>query len=260
LDGHQAFLSLPIGMNNWTPNVSGAAKTLPFEFRFLLKATMKILFLPLTILASVFVLQACSQAQQPKSDAQLAVENAAPVEVPIENGLKTAYFASGCFWCVEVVYEGVKGVKESTSGYAGGHTDNPTYELSNTGRTGHAEAVEVLYDPEVVSFATLVDVYFGSQNVTQVNGQGPDRGPQYRSIVFYQNAKENQIIEAKKKAIEGATGENVAAEILPFQKFWVAEDYHQDYKKRNPNNAYIKAVSNPRLQEFKAKFQELLKD
>ena len=109
-----------------------------------------------------------------------------------EDGLAKAYFASGCFWCVEAIYESVKGVKESISGYSGGHTENPTYQSSNTGRTGHAEAVEIYYDPSVVSFATLVDVYFGSQNVTQVNGQGPDRGSQYRSIIFTKMKKKKK--------------------------------------------------------------------
>ena len=110
-----------------------------------------------------------------------------------------AYFASGCFWCVEAVYESVKGVSEVINGYAGGHTKNPTYHASNTGRTGHAEAVEVIYDPTVVSFSTLVDVYFGSQNATQVNGQGPDRGSQYRSIIFYQNEDSKNNYRTKKR-------------------------------------------------------------
>ena len=175
--------------------------------------------------------------------------------------LAKAYFASGCFWCVEAVYESVRGVEESISGYAGGHTENPTYELSNTGRTGHAEAVEVYYDPEVVNFETLVDVYFGSQNVTQKNGQGPDRGSQYRSILFYQNEDEKQIIEAKIAALNASLeGEEVAAEVMPFETFWVGEDYHQDYEKRHPENSYIRNVSIPRLERFKAKFPELLKD
>ena len=112
-----------------------------------------------------------------------------PIQTQTQDGLSKAYFASGCFWCVEAVYESVKGVKESISGYSGGHTENPTYEASNTGRTGHAEAVEIHYDPNIVSFATLGDVYFGSQNVTQVNGQGPDRGSQYRSIIFIKMKK-----------------------------------------------------------------------
>ena len=132
-----------------------------------------------------------------------------------------AYFASGCFWCVEAVYESVNGVSEVINGYAGGHSENPTYQKSNTGRTGHAEAVEVIYDPTIVSFKTLVDVYFGSQNMTQVNGQGPDRGSQYRSIIFYQNDDQKTIIVQKKEALSSQLNVTVAAEVYPFQKFWI---------------------------------------
>lgn len=188
------------------------------------------------------------------------VKTATPVQVPLENGKAKAYFASGCFWCVEAVYESVKGVEESISGYAGGHTKNPTYESSNTGRTGHAEAVEVIYNPDVVSFATLVDVYFASQNPTQVNGQGPDRGSQYRSIIFYQNNEQKEIIERKKEALAKKIGKPIAAEVYPFQKFWIAEDYHQDYEKLHPNNPYIKNVSVPRLKRFQAKMPEVIKE
>ena len=193
------------------------------------------------------------------NEKQKAVITAKPVQVPLENGKAKAYFASGCFWCVEAVYESVKGVEEVINGYSGGHTKNPTYAKSNTGVTGHAEAVEVIYDPEVVSFSSLVDVYFGSQNPTQVNGQGPDHGSQYRSIIFYQNDKQKKIIEEKKAALAKKLNATIAAEIYPFQKFWVAEDYHQDYEKLHPNNRYIQGVSIPRLNRFKAKFPELLK-
>lgn len=185
----------------------------------------------------------------------------ASAEAPKKGELSRAYFASGCFWCVEAIYESMKGVDESISGYAGGHTDNPTYESSNTGTTGHAEAVEIHYDPEVVSFSTLVDVYFGSQSVTQVNGQGPDRGSQYRSIIFYQTPEEKKIIDAKIEALEKELdGDKVAAEVMPFEKFWIGEDYHQDYEKNNPGNPYVRNVSVPRLMRFKAKFPELLKE
>ena len=171
----------------------------------------------------------------------------------------TAYFASGCFWCVEAIYESVTGVKEAVSGYAGGHTKNPTYEESNTGRTGHAEAVKVIYDPAKVSFSQLVDVYFGSQDPTQVNGQGPDRGSQYRSIIFYQNEAEKEIIDQKKAALAKELGEPVAAEVKPFDVFWEAEAYHQNYEVQHPENPYIQKVSIPRINRFKAKFPELLK-
>jgi peptide-methionine (S)-S-oxide reductase len=193
---------------------------------------------------------------------QAALMTADPVDVPTTNdGLEKAYFASGCFWCVEAIYESVKGVKESISGYSGGHTKNPTYEASNTGQTGHAEAVEIIYDPKTVDFATLVDVYFGSQNITQVNGQGPDRGSQYRSIIFYQNETQKNVIEEKITALNKELApEKVAAEVMPFQKFWIGEDYHQDYEKRHPNNPYIRNVSIPRLKRFQARFPELLKE
>ncbi len=205
-----------------------------------------------------FVATSCVEAQQiPQPN--LKKQDVEPKEVALENGYAKAYFASGCFWCVEAIYESVYGVKESISGYAGGHTKNPTYEASNTGRTGHAEAVEIIYDPEKVSFKTLVDVYFGSQNIEQVNGQGPDRGSQYRSIIFYQNNEQKQIILDKIKELQ-ETYSPVAAEVMPFEKFWVAEDYHQDYKKYHPNNSYIINVSNPRLERFKRKFPNLLKE
>ncbi|MGI9560311.1 MAG: peptide-methionine (S)-S-oxide reductase MsrA [Flavobacteriaceae bacterium] len=202
-----------------------------------------------------------SSCQSPiKNSKQQAVINAKPVEVPIENSIARAYFASGCFWCVEAIYESVIGVQESVSGYAGGFTKNPTYELSNTGRTGHAEAVEVYYDPKLVSFSTLLDVYFGSQNVAQVNGQGPDRGSQYRSIVFYQNETQKTLILNKISEIEKLQNTKVAAEVYPFQKFWKAEAYHQNYERLHPNNPYVRNVSIPRLKRFKTKFQHLLKE
>ncbi len=205
----------------------------------------------------VLLLFSCQNtAQTPKQD---AVKNATPVEVPMENGFAKAYFASGCFWCVEAIYESVNGVKESISGYSGGHTKNPTYEASNTGRTGHAEAVEIIYDPKVVSFETLVDVYFASQNPTQVNGQGPDRGSQYRSIIFYQNETQKKIIKEKKAALAEKLGQTIAAEVYPFQKFWIGEDYHQNYERLHPNQGYIRNVSIPRLRRFQAKMPEVLK-
>ncbi len=187
--------------------------------------------------------------------------NTPVTKVANQDGLSKAYFASGCFWCVEAVYESVKGVQESISGYSGGHTKDPTYESSNTGRTGHAEAVEIYYDPKIVDFATLVDVYFGSQNITQVNGQGPDKGSQYRSIIFYQTAEEKKIIEEKVAALNKALApEKVAAEVMAFEKFWIAEDYHQDYEKLHPNQGYIRSVSIPRLQRFQKKFPHLIKE
>ena len=210
------------------------------------------------LLCLTFSLTSC-QTKKENSKTQLDVKNAAPVEVPLKEGMARAYFASGCFWCVEAIYESVEGVYEVINGYSGGHTNNPTYQSSNTGRTGHAEAVEVIYDPTVVNFSTLLDVYFGSQNVTQINGQGPDRGSQYRSIIFYQNELQKILINQKKETLSKALNATIAAEVYPFQKFWKAEDYHQNYERLHPNNSYVRNVSIPRLRKFQQKFPHLLK-
>ena len=221
----------------------------------------------LIISLSIALLFSCqNNAQQKtvsktdKSKIEQGLMNADAIQVPLENGKARAYFASGCFWCVEAVYESVKGVEQVINGYAGGHTLSPTYEASNTGRTGHAESVEVIYDPNVVDFATLVDVYFGSQNPVQVNGQGPDIGSQYRSIIFYQNEEQKQIIMEKKDALSKKLNKRLAAEVMPFQKFWVGEDYHQDYERLHPESGYIQRISIPRLNRFKQKFPQLLKE
>ena len=173
---------------------------------------------------------------------------------------KVAYFASGCFWCVEAIFESVKGVEEAVSGYAGGQTKNPTYQSIGTGRTGHAETVAVYYKPDVVSFETLVTVFFGSHNPTTKEGQHPDYGTQYRSIAFYSTDEEKQIIEAKIEELNKSTYNNqIVTEVTKHTKFYEAEEYHQDFEKRNPNQGYVKAVSVPRLNKFKKKFPELLK-
>lgn len=172
-----------------------------------------------------------------------------------------AYFASGCFWCVESVYESLEGVEEAYSGYAGGKTINPTYYQVISGRTGHAETVEVIYDPKVIDFATLVEVFFDSHDPTLLNQQGPDRGTQYRSIAFYQNQNEKKIIEDQisKRTEAKIYQKKIVTEVKPLSKFYYAENYHQDYEKNNPNDLYILNVSLPRLNKFKAKSPELLK-
>ena len=215
--------------------------------------------LSITLISILAVLQVSCQQVDPKKSK--TITNIAPVEVVSSDGFKRAYFASGCFWCVEAIYESLIGVEESISGYSGGHTKNPTYESSNTGKTGHAEAVEIIYNPNVISFKMLVDVYFESQNISQVNGQGNDRGSQYRSIIFYQNMEEKNIIANKIKVLYKENPvRKVAAEVMPFQKFWIAEKYHQDYEQLHPNNSYIQNVSIPRLKRFQNKFPELLKE
>ena len=170
-----------------------------------------------------------------------------------------ATFASGCFWCVEAVFESVKGVEEAESGYAGGKEPNPTYEQVGTHATGHAEAVKVYYDPAVVSYATLLKVYFGSMDPTQVNGQGPDRGAPYRSMIFYKNNEEKTQAQNYIAEIQRNYTSPIAVELVPFEKFWIAEDYHQDYVRHNPNVGYVQGESIPRIKRFQKQFPDLVK-
>ncbi|MEO9894718.1 peptide-methionine (S)-S-oxide reductase MsrA [Aurantibacter sp.] len=176
---------------------------------------------------------------------------------------ETAYFASGCFWCVEAIFESVKGVKEVISGYSGGKEKNPTYEQVGGGMTSHAEAVKIYYDPKVISFTALVQVFFGSHDPTSLNRQGPDRGRQYRSVAFYKNETEKKIISDYISLLKSENiydGAPITTEVTAFEKFYIAEDYHQDYERNNPNNSYIRNVSVPRLNRFKENFGDYLKD
>ncbi len=173
--------------------------------------------------------------------------------------LKKAYFASGCFWCVEAIYESVEGVEEVISGYSGGTKPNPTYEEIGTGTTGHAEAVEVYYNPAVVDYKTLVEVFYGSHDPTTVNGQHPDYGSQYRSMIYYLNDDEKRIAKEFKSSIAKEYEKPIATEIVPFTKFWKAEEYHQDFERLHPDQGYIVNVSIPRLRRFQAKYPKLLK-
>jgi peptide-methionine (S)-S-oxide reductase len=172
----------------------------------------------------------------------------------------TAYFASGCFWCVEAVFESVKGVEEAVSGYAGGKENNPTYQQVSSGKTSHAETVKVLYDPKKISYSTLLKIFFDSHDPTTLNRQGPDSGPQYRSIIFYQTDEEKRLAEAYiSQLISSKTFSKITTEVVPFIKFYPAEDYHQDFEKNNPTNPYVMKVSIPRLTKFKNKNKTLLK-
>jgi peptide-methionine (S)-S-oxide reductase len=176
------------------------------------------------------------------------------------DSLQTAYFASGCFWCVEAVFESVQGVEEAVSGYSGGKEQNPTYQQVSYGETGHAEAVKVYYDSSVVSFSTLVDVFFNSHDPSTLNQQGPDRGTQYRSIAFYQTPEEKEIVDEKiLTLLTEKTYGTITTQVVPFDVFWEAEDYHQDYERNNPGNGYVQGVSIPRLNAFKKKMPEVLK-
>ena len=176
--------------------------------------------------------------------------------------LKKAYFAGGCFWCVEAIYESIEGVHEVFSGYSGGETKNPNYNQICTGKTGHAETVEILYDPKIVSFGTLVKVFFGSHDPTTFFRQGPDRGSQYRSIAFYTNINERKIIQQYVVLLveKEIFSNKIVTEVKALEKFYYAEEYHQNFERLNPNNPYVKNVSIPRLRKFKKAYPELLKN
>ncbi len=212
---------------------------------------MKNSFFTSLTLSIYIVMFSCSSTSKPKE----------VVDKTVYGTLEKAYFAAGCFWCEEAIFESLKGVKEAISGYSGGHTKNPTYEDVNTETTGHAESVEVYYDPKIISYATLLKVYFASQDPTQVKGQGPDHGDSYRSIIFYQNETEKNIAENYKKELNasGKYKKPIAVEIVPFKIFWKAEGYHQDYERNHPENPYVQHVSIPRIERMKAQFPELLK-
>jgi peptide-methionine (S)-S-oxide reductase len=212
---------------------------------------MKILkpFFAVTVLFSMLILVGFSD-----------VNKKATIYKPQNQKVKIAYFASGCFWCVEAIFESVDGVEEAVSGYAGGFTSNPTYQSIGTGRTGHSETVAVYYNPKKVSFETLVKVFFGSHDPTTKNGQHPDYGSQYRSIAFYTNSSEKAIINKYIKELNDSSYKGkIVTEVTELVRFYEAEAYHQNYEKLNPNNSYVRNVSIPRLNRFKKKFPELLK-
>ncbi|WP_296621840.1 peptide-methionine (S)-S-oxide reductase MsrA [Marivirga sp.] len=173
--------------------------------------------------------------------------------------LDTAYFAGGCFWCVEASFEQIKGVKEAFSGYSGGEEKNPSYKEVSYGRTNHAEAVMVLYDSSIISYETLLDIFFVAHDPTQLNRQGPDVGKQYRSAIFYRNSTEKNLALKKMNELASKFDNEIVTELTAFDKFWEAEKYHQDYEKKNPNDRYIVNVSKPKIDKVAKTFKDLLK-
>jgi peptide-methionine (S)-S-oxide reductase len=174
---------------------------------------------------------------------------------------ETATLGGGCFWCLEAVYKDLKGVDRVVSGYAGGQDENPTYEQVCGGRTGHAEVVQITYDPAVVSYRDLLDVFFTIHDPTTPDQQGADIGPQYRSIILYHSPEqkadaERAIAEQGEKGVWEAP---VVTEVVPLQKFWPGEDYHQDYFENNPRQRYCQIVIEPKVAKFRKQFLERLK-
>ena len=179
------------------------------------------------------------------------------------DGLDIATFAGGCFWCTEAVFERVKGVKYVISGYSGGTEPNPTYKEVSYGKTSHAESIQIYYDPKVVTYNELLEVFFlGAHDPTQVDGQGPDHGKQYRSIAFYRDNEEKQAIDAEIKKINasGKYSKPIATQVVKFDAFYPAEKYHQDYYPSHMDNPYVQNVSKPKVEKFEAHFKSLLKE
>jgi peptide-methionine (S)-S-oxide reductase len=190
------------------------------------------LFRSLLALTGVFVMNTHSTPSTPPARTELAT------------------LGGGCFWCTEAVFEALEGVKSVTSGYAGGRTENPSYEQITTGKTGHAEVIQIEYDPSVVSYAKLLDLFWKAHDPTTLNRQGADVGTQYRSIILTHSEEQRAIAEASKKAAAAAHRDPIVTEIVPLVRFYPAEDYHQDYFRKNPQAPYCSFVIKPKLKKL----------
>ncbi|TAE26463.1 MAG: peptide-methionine (S)-S-oxide reductase [Cytophagales bacterium] len=203
-------------------------------------------FLSLLLLAGC-AQQSTTQTSSPAKDTSLAKLPA------LKPGEAVATFAAGCFWCIEEQFESLKGVREVVSGYAGGELENPTYEQVGTDQTGHAEAVQIYYDPTVIPYDTLLTALFAGHDPTTPNRQGPDIGTQYRSMAFYRTPEEKVAIDAaiKRTNASGHFDNPVVTEVVSFKAFYPAEVYHQGYYRAHPENPYVENVSKPKVEKFR---------
>ena len=206
----------------------------------------------------------CNSAQQtPKKETDMPIEQS-PVSTsdstqPGSSTTELTTLGGGCFWCVEAVYQELKGVLKVESGYSGGHVTNPSYNQICTGTTGHAEVAQITFDPSVVSFKEILEVFFTVHDPTTLNRQGNDVGTQYRSVIFYHSPEQKTIAEAAKAAAAELWDDPVVTEISALEKFYKAEAYHQNYYKDNPSQPYCVYVVGPKVKKFREKFQEKLK-
>ena len=207
----------------------------------------------LPLFLALILLSSC-QAQSSKKQLDQKMNLTPP------KGKAVAAFAEGCFWCSEHIFEAVVGVDSAVSGYAGGKTINPTYELVNTETTGHAETVLIYYDPTVINYAELAKVFFTSHDPTTFERQGPDRGNSYRSIIFYSTPDEKALAEQAKSDFAKSFKNAIVSEIRSLTAFYRAEDYHQDYIEQNPYSSYVMGVSIPRFELFKKTYKGKLKN
>jgi peptide-methionine (S)-S-oxide reductase len=175
--------------------------------------------------------------------------------------LETVVLGGGCFWCLEAVYSHVKGVSDVVSGYAGGQTGDPAYEQVSSGKTGHAEVVEIKFDSEIISLENILHIFFTVHDPTTLNRQGSDIGTQYRSIVLYQNENQRGVVEKimQKLAEEKVWDDSIVTDVKPLEKFFPAEDYHQKYFQKNPEQAYCQVIVEPKIAKFREKYSDLYK-
>ncbi len=175
--------------------------------------------------------------------------------------LETATFGSGCFWCAEAVFQRIKGVESVVPGYSGGHVKNPTYFQVSSKTTGHAEVVQITYDPGVITYKELLEIFWKTHDPTTLNRQGHDKGPQYRSVIFYHNEEQKELAEHYKKELDKAKifSHKIVTEISPFKEFYQAEDYHLNYFNNNPNEFYCQSVIGPKVNKIKRVFKDKLK-
>ena len=213
----------------------------------------------LVITLTLFVLFFTSNIQN-ELQAQSKTDNIKKELVKMDE-LEKATFGSGCFWCTEAIFERVNGVKTVESGYSGGTVENPTYEQVCGGKTGHAEAVQITYDPKVVSYPELLEIFWSTHDPTTLNRQGNDVGTQYRSVIFYHNDEQKKLAEEYKKKLNesGAWGNPIVTEISQYKNFYKAENYHQDYFENNPNQGYCSFVIAPKVEKFEKVFKDKLK-
>lgn len=176
--------------------------------------------------------------------------------------LEKATFGGGCFWCVEALFQNLRGVQQVASGYSGGHTENPTYEEVCSGTTGHAEVIQITFDPREISYEQLLEVFWNTHDPTTLNRQGADVGTQYRSVIFYHNQEQRRTAEASgnKLSESGVFNDPIVTEISPYKEFYRAETYHQNYYRNNPGQMYCAATITPKLKKFFKEFSRLLKE
>jgi len=175
--------------------------------------------------------------------------------------MEVATVAGGCFWCTEAVFSQLKGIEKVEPGYCGGRLENPTYEQVSTGRTGHAETIQITFDPDVISYKEILEIFFSTHNPTTLNRQGPDVGTQYRSVIFYHNDEQKAIAEQVIKELteEKAFDAPIVTQVEPFMVFYEAEEYHKDYFKRHPEQAYCSLVIAPKIRKLRELYLSKLK-